>query len=121
MMDEKNAGRAAGEVLRRRGIALSSYGIDRFLYARRRLSTDPRVARHPTLAECATRARVGLRTLTRCLRGERVDRRSIELIFLGVGLELGPKDILPGYLDAVAFARHGEGGAIEEAAKDCCA
>ena len=121
MMDEKNAGRAAGEVLRRRGIALSSYGIDRFLYARRLLRADPRVSRHLTLAECATRARVGLRTLTRCLRGERVDRRSIELIFLGVGLELGPKDIVPSLLDGVAFATHAEGSAIEEPAKDCCA
>ena len=99
MTDESNAGRATGEVLRRRGIALSSYGIGRFLYARRRLTMEPRASRHPTLAECAARARVGLRTLTRCLRGERVDRRSIELIFAGVALELEPADLLPGYLD----------------------
>jgi hypothetical protein len=120
MMDEQSAGRAAGEILRRRGIALSTYGIDRFLYARRRMTADSRVSRHPTLAECATRARVGLRTLTRCLRGERVDRRSIELIFLGVGLELEPQDI-EGLLVASDFRPRAEGDAPDEQAKDYCA
>ncbi|MBD5635468.1 MAG: hypothetical protein IAI49_13405 [Candidatus Eremiobacteraeota bacterium] len=54
------------------------------------------MSRHPTLAECAARAKVGLRTLTRCLSGERVDRRSMELIFSGVGLELQNDDIATG-------------------------
>ena len=104
MIDKTNPGRATGEILRRRGIALSSHGIDRFLFARRRLAADSRASRHPTLAECASRAKVGLRTLTRCLRGERVDRRSIELIFIGVGLELEAQDLMPGHLDPLTFA-----------------
>ncbi len=92
MTDDGNS-RQPGEVFRRRGVALSRHGIERFFFARRRLSGDARTSRRPTLAECAARAKVGLRTLTRCLSGERVDRRSIELIFLGVGLELQPQDI----------------------------
>jgi len=96
MMDNRNPGRAPGEIIRRRGIALSNVGFERFLFARRRLATDLRVSRHPTLAECAARAKVGLRTLTRCLSGERVDRRSMELIFSGVGLELQNDDIATG-------------------------
>jgi hypothetical protein len=96
MTDNRNAGRASGEIIRRRGIALSPVGIERFLFARRRLAADVRANRHPTLAECAARAKVGLRTLTRCLSGERVDRRSMELIFSGVGLELQNDDIARG-------------------------
>ena len=71
------------------------------------MNPEARASRHPTLAECAARARVGLRTLTRCLRGERVDRRSIELIFAGVGLELESADLLPGHFDPRSISQHG--------------
>jgi hypothetical protein len=83
---------SSDEIQRRRGMALSSYGRERFFVARECHGDGP-PARRPTLAECAARAGVGLRTLTRCLRGERVDRRSLELIFLGLGLELGADDV----------------------------
>ncbi len=97
MTQETQAARARGEVLRRRGVSLSRNGIERFFFARRQLLVaDVRLARRLTLAECAARAKVGLRTLTRCLSGERVDRRSIELIFLGVGLEVQAQDVAGG-------------------------
>ncbi len=97
MRDDADGTGTAVEIRRRRGIALSISGMERFLSARRSGGSGVRDARDITLAECAARAKVGLRTLTRCLRGERVDRRSIELIFGGVGLELEPHDVAEAY------------------------
>ena len=95
-MHEQLQNRDPGIVLRNRGVVLSGTGMERFLAARRHLERAEREARDGsrfTLERCAARAKVGLRTLTRCLSGERVDRRSVELIFRGVGLELGSDDL----------------------------
>lgn len=77
--------------VRRRGVVLSSKGLERFYYARQRANQQSR--RRPTLADCAERAELGLRTLTRCLRAERVDRRSVERLLFSVGLKLQPEDL----------------------------
>ena len=50
--------------------------------------------RDRTLAEWSIGAGIGLRTLTRLIAGARVDRRSVELAFRSVGLELEPQDML---------------------------
>jgi len=95
-MDEQISIGDRSVVIRRRGVRLSSTGLHRFSSARTRLEHTEReahVRQRFTLERCAQRARVGLRTLTRCLSGERVDRRSADLIFRGVDLELGADDL----------------------------